>query len=306
MQKIIFSVIALILFGLNLKAHPASGIVVDKLGNVYFVYTGKGVAKISHEGVMTYVSKSVDGHWLCLDEKGIFSNSQPKYFNRITPNGTKPALIFAGGGSPIMIHRDGKFYYCGSEQGNMHPGALSLIQETPDNHLTLFGPELENNLKKLHDGIMGLASGSDNSIYISCWNSLLKIGMDGRIIKIVHPVEVTDCDEDPADHKETNRGLPLLRGIDADSIGNVYLAATSCHCLIKMNPDGRIQTILKAERPWTPTGVAVRNGNIYVLEYTNANGPAKEGWFPRVRKIDKNGNISLLIDLSKDSVKSTH
>jgi hypothetical protein len=49
---------------------------------------------------------------------------------------------------------------------------------------------------------------------------------------------------------------------------------------------------------WTPTGVAVRNRNVYVLEYTNANGPATEGWFPWVRKIDKDGRVTVLADLS--------
>jgi hypothetical protein len=35
-----------------------------------------------------------------------------------------------------------------------------------------------------------------------------------------------------------------------------------------------------------------------VLEYTNANGPATEGWFPRVRKIDKAGKVMMVADLS--------
>jgi hypothetical protein len=39
--------------GFNASAHPGTGIVVDKYGNVYFIYTGVGVAKISVDGKLT-------------------------------------------------------------------------------------------------------------------------------------------------------------------------------------------------------------------------------------------------------------
>ena len=153
-------------------------------------------------------------------------------------------------------------------------------------------------MTQLNDGITGMVAAPDSSLYLACWNSLLRVTMDGKVTTLFHPVPVSDCDEDPADHREANRGIPLLRGIDVDSDGTIYVAATSCHCLLKMTSDHKIKTILKAERPWTPTGVAVRNKNVYVLEYTNANGPATEGWFPRVRKIDKDGRVTVLADLS--------
>jgi hypothetical protein len=55
---------------------------------------------------------------------------------------------------------------------------------------------------------------------------------------------------------------------------------------------------MKSERPWSPTGVAVHRGDIYVLEYTNANGGANQGWRPRVRKLGSNGAITTLADIS--------
>ncbi|HEY2582215.1 MAG TPA: hypothetical protein VGI43_10415 [Mucilaginibacter sp.] len=280
------------------SAHPASGIVVDKYGNVYFIYSGVGIEKISADGKLTCIHKATDGHWMCLDEKGIFSQAQPKYFERVTPDRVRPAIIFAGGGSPIVINNDGNFYYCGGQNGDLHPGGKTLVRETPGKRQTIFAPTLENTLDNLNDGITGLAAGPYGSLYAACWNSLLKVSMDGKVTILAHPVKVTDCDEDPADHKEVNRGIPLLRGIAVDSAETVYVAATSCHCLLRITPDGKIKTILKVERPWSPTGVAVRNGNIYVLEYTNANGPGTEGWVPRVRKIGKDGKVTVIADLS--------
>ena len=278
--------------------HPGTGIVVDKNGNVYFIYSGVGVGKISPDGKLSWIQHEKDGHWLCLDEQGFFSQAKPKYFDRITPNGVKPTILFAGGGSPILVNRDGYFYYCGGEHGDLNPGGKSLVKESVSQQQTLFPPALEDSLDKLNDGITGLATAPDGSIYLACWNSLLKVAMDGKITILLHPVPVKDCDEDPADHREANRGIPLLRGIDVDSSGTVYAAATSCHCVVKFEQDKRLSTVLKAERPWSPTGVAIRNGSIYVLEYTNANGLRTEGWYPRVIKIDQHGKISTLVDLS--------
>src|SRR3984893_15410104 len=245
---LIFAIVLLLvgLCGYTALAHPGSGIVADKYGNVYFIYSGVGVVKISVDGKLTYIHKATDGHWMCLDEQGIFSQTQPKYFERITPKGMKPAIIYAGGGSPIVVNRDGNFYYCGGQKGDMHPGAKTLVRETPGKQQTLFAPTVENTLNELNDGITGLAAGSDSSLYTACWNSLLKVTMNGKVTILVHPVVVNECDEDPADHREANRGIPLLRGIDVDSSGTVYVAATSCHCLLKITSDGEIKTILKA------------------------------------------------------------
>ena len=42
-------------------AHPASGIVVNTNGEVFFVYTGKGACKIEAQGGLTYIHR--DTRW---------------------------------------------------------------------------------------------------------------------------------------------------------------------------------------------------------------------------------------------------
>jgi hypothetical protein len=296
MKKLILFVI-FFQFGIAFS-HPGTGIIIDKSGNIYFIHTGVGIAKYSENGGLTYIYKSVDGHWMCLDEDGFFSKVQPVHFQRITGYGVKPTIIYAGGGSPIVIGNDGNLFYCGSENGNFNPGAKTLVRETPQHKLTILSPQLEDTLNKLHDGITGIASDA-SGLYLACWNSLIRVNLEGAITVLGHPIKVPDCDEDPADHNAANRGIPLLRGIAVDSHGIIFAAATSCHCLLRITPNGKVETILKSERPWSPTGVTVDGGNIYVLEYTNANGPRSEGWKPRVRKIDKDGKITIIVDLSK-------
>src|SRR6185369_18010545 len=84
-------------------AHPASGIVVNGKGEVFFIHTGHGVGTIDAEGKLTYIHKvKGGGHWLALDREGKFpTNAFPQLFERITPSGIKPALLYASGGAPF-------------------------------------------------------------------------------------------------------------------------------------------------------------------------------------------------------------
>jgi formylglycine-generating enzyme len=281
-------------------AHPASGIVVDARGRVYFVYSGKGVVRIETSGTLTNIHEDTGGHWLALDATGAFARVTPKQFERITPYGAVPALIFASGGSPLVVGPDGRLYYGsnGSQPDALAPGAMAVARLSADGQQEIFAPLLHQKLTDLKDGITGLAAGQDGSIYVATWNGILVLDGNGSVARIVDPVTVNDCDSDPADHNPANASSPLLRGLGVDSRGNIYVAATSCHRVVKIASDGRMTSVLKSERPWSPTGVVVRGEEIYVLEYTNANGPRTEGWHPRVRKRAADGTWTTLVSVA--------
>jgi sugar lactone lactonase YvrE len=280
------------------SAHPSSGIVVDPMGNVFFQDIVGGVIwKIDDQGKLSKYSDVKGGHWLALDANGSFSLATPKYYRRITPDGVKPALIHADGGAPLVVHSDGSLYYASGDQDDK-PGGLALMSETPGGQRTAFAPALTKALHQIDDGITGLASGPDGSLYVASWTGVFKVNWDGTVRTVAHPIKVKDCDEDRADHKASSR-LPYLRGLAVGSDGTVYAAATSCHCLIKITPEGQVETVLKAERPWSPTGVAIHGRDVYVLEYTNANGPATEGWRPRVRKLEQGVKVTTLATISQ-------
>jgi sugar lactone lactonase YvrE len=150
----------------------------------------------------------------------------------------------------------------------------------------------------LGEGVFGLAAGPNGSVYASSWDAIFKVSSNGTVATVVHPVIVKDCDEDRADHKPTNR-LLYLRGIAVDETGTIYAAATSCHRVLKIAPDGKGESALRAERPWSPTGVALHGGAVYVLEYTNANGGADDGWQPRVRKLGRDGRVTTLATITR-------
>src|SRR5687768_10913350 len=76
----IIAVIFLFSASSTVFSHPSSGIVVNELGEVLFVHSTRGLAKVQRDGKLTYVHESTGGHWLCLDRQGHFSHTQPKHF----------------------------------------------------------------------------------------------------------------------------------------------------------------------------------------------------------------------------------
>ena len=286
------TLLALLLFLLPAGAHPASGIVVDRQGNIFFIDSRHAVYRIDPHHTTTIVKSVSDGHWLALDELGRFAHANPKYFERLTPLGAIPVLIYAGGGAPITVAGDGALYY-GSGESNgdpMFPGGLDLSRIQPSGKQSNVSDTLRKFLASWDDGVTALAAGPDQSVYVGTWTGLLKVSSLGAVAVIKRPLTIPECDVDFADHKPGNK-LPFVRGVAVLPDGTIFAAATSCHAVVRISRSGDIETILRSERPWSPTGLALHGRDLYVLEYTNANGPATEGWRPRIRMIDPAGHV---------------
>jgi hypothetical protein len=287
------------------SAHPGSGIVVDSQGRVYFVETGNPDARfpgfiweVDAQGKLTPIHRT-GAHWLTLDVNGSFARAalggwfrqrRTPWLQRVEAHESGPALIQADG-CPIVVNRDGNLYYASGESPGQG-GGIQVTRLSPEGNLTLLVPDLSATARRL-GGIKGLASGPDGSLYVAYPKAIQRITLDGRVTTLADPVVVSDCDKDvPPGEAE-----PFLRGLAVNSDGVVYAAATGCHCVVKVTPDGRVSTVLKAERPWSPTGVAVRGEDVYVLEYPNS--PERVDWLPRVRKLDRDGNVTTLVTISR-------
>ena len=270
-------------------AHPGSGIVVDERGNVFFQDSAaRTIWQIDPNGKLSAYSDKFGGHWMALDAKDRFSQSAVKLIESIPPTGGSPVLIIADGGAPITINSEGHLYY-GLSVLSDGKVAVGITRISPDGKQESFVPAFAKAIEKL--GVTGLASGRDGTVYAACLTDVIKLQTNGTFTTVASCAALSDCDADAP--------TPFLRGLDVDASNVVYAAASGCRCVVKISPAGKVETVLKAERPWSPTGVAVHGGDVYVLEYTNANGAFKEGWLPRVRKLARDGTVTTLATISE-------
>ena len=198
---------------------------------------------------------------------------------------TPEASLVQADGQPIVAHRDGSLYYA--------KGNLELIRLTADGRLTPIAPTLDS--ERL-GGIKGLAFGPDDTLYVACPSAILKVGTNGAISTLVQAISVPDCDPEfpPGMPKEQS---PFLRGLAVDAQGTVYAAATGCRAVVKITANGQTTVALRAERPWSPTGVAISSDEVYVVEYEHPHSAKREEWVPRVRKLARDGKVTTLVSL---------
>jgi len=271
------------------SAHPGSGIVVDERGNVFFQDSvARTIWRINPDGKVSAHHDKLGGHWMTLDGKDRFARAETKLVERIPSREGSPALIVADGGAPIVLNAMGDLYY-GLNVSPDGKVAVGMTRISANGTQSEFAPSFAKEIEKL--GITGLASGLDGTVYAACLTAVFKLSTNGMFTRLASLVQPPECDSDAA--------TPFLRGLDIDANGTVYAAACGCRCVVKISPNGKVETVLKAERPWSPTGVAVQNGELYVLEYTNANGAATEGWLPRVRKLAPGGRVTTLANISE-------
>ena len=280
-----------LLVGMTASAHPGSGIVIDKDGQIYFTDTGKGVWKIDTKGTLTYIPAS-KFHWMTIDPIGYFAESQKNFgehFERVTPQSSKPALIMCSH-FPLVINKDGNIYYADARHSS-----TKIVRRTPDGKESVLASD------KIFEFISGIAAGQDGSIYITeasnpNANTIRKITMSGTVSIIATFVGKAAND------------LPLetvpsyCRGLAVDAQGFIYVAATGSRSVLKISPQGKVSTLLQEPSPWTPTGVTVFNGEVYVLEWHDvvaSDLEVRTAYIPRVRKIGIDGKITTLATVSR-------
>ncbi len=297
MIRTVVAVMLCVMLATEVFAHPGSGIVVDKDGQVFFTDTGRGVWKIDVAGSLTYLPAS-RFHWLAIDEAGSFAESQKSFgewFERVTPQGFKPVLIISSD-FPLTTGKDGNIYYA-----NTRPGRARIIRRTPG------GTESVLASNESFPGISDIAAGPDGSIYVTDASRpgatiIQKITTNGKL-SVFAGADILAKGRDRAVVSPPEAEAGYCRGLAVDLAGTVYVASTGDRRVIKVTSGGSASTILQTPAPWSPTGVTVFRGEVYVLEWQDvplSQTEVREAWIPRVRKIGRDGKVTTLATISRE------
>src|SRR5437879_2551033 len=284
--------VAMVLFPASIMAHPGSGIVVDRRGEVYFIDTGAGVWKIDLQGKLTQLP-GPKFHWMAIDSDDRFRTTELPTGARgdITRVGATPTLLVASD-FPIAISSSGNLYYPSYSSGS----SLQMMELTPAGRTSVL-----TNLSAARGGdlrhVNGLTAGPDGSLYYSEDNAIGRINARGQVSTVIANLTLPTCVSIPG----TTR--PMLRGLAADSQGTIYVAASGCGSVLKVSSRGQVTTLLQLQSPWTPTAVALFGSDVYVLEYlqTAASMEPEDrlAWLPRVRRITADGHGSIIASVDR-------
>lgn len=292
LRRRVFLAIAFVsLLATSALGHPGSGILVDRLGQIYFIDTGSGLWKIDTRGAVSHLS-NLRNHWIALDPNDRFTQQRlPTDPGRdwvITAASSNPTMLISTD-FPLVIGPDGNLYYPSARETNARllransSGGISTVITFPR---SVAGAAL--------GWINGLTTGPAGSLYYTENNSVRRIAADGRVTTIA---TVSALAADPRIPGVEQR--PYLRGLKVDANGVVYVADNGDARVLKITPDGKITTLIQLESPWAPTDVAIFGDIVYSLEYLHTPGDERLEWMPRVRKITADGKSTVIMTVDQ-------
>jgi hypothetical protein len=294
------------------SAHPAWGVYVDPQGQVYFSDL-ETIWKVDARGRLSVFRAAAAGegarhtHEINGDEAGNVYGEDSMYepatgrytaaLWKMTPSGAFSYVLAPGEapkGMSIWRGRDGSTY--ASLRRNDARG-LMLLKRGADGTVAVLAGDKDaagRVQQEILYGAGGMAFGADGTLYFAGGASVMKMTPDG----IVSPFALDIPGEGAASDNSANAPRssasaprPGILGIAVDTGGDVYAADHAGRRVIKVTPRGEVSTLARAEQPWIPTGVAVRDGNVYVLE---AGTPSGGHLNARVRKLSPDGRATLL------------
>ena len=305
------ALLAIIVLGFSFPAtagaHPASGIVLDRAGNIYFSDL-ETIWKIDANGKLSVFRPGVSGrhvHELAIDEHDNIYGADISYLSqrwisdiwKMTPEGKLEYLLEPTDKPPramsIWRDREGNSYFI--DQNNHTKAQTLLLRRAPDGKvITLagggYGQADGKGTSARFSSVGGVAFGADGSLYLADGASVRRVAMDGTVVTLAKDLDVRTRDDKPA---LFGGSYGSLAGLAVDAVGNVYVADAGNRRLFKIDREGKTDVLLRTDPPYFPNGVvAGPGGDIYVLEVGFTLPSSWSG--PRVRKITQGGKSTIL------------
>ena len=304
LKSAVLSVLFLLLGSTNVFSHPWGGLVVDSQGNIYFTFIAPFVDdnhyacvwEIDEEQSLNQVLQSAFSPSDIIVSRSpsrtIFaaerSGSSGGYQARLWAiDGSNKKAIIDPTNDPSVFHIQA---YAVSDDGTIFFAKDDQLFKT-----NKAGSVSQVALKEAFQRIDDLAWGLDNKLYILDRGSIKIVEEDSSVTILAEGLKEENPEGLPFD------GANILFDLAVDKQGYVYVAYYGNRRTLKVSPDGKVSVLLYAEGPWSPHGVDVFNGEVYVLESTIGVPKWWEFWkkdiiIPRVRKVSSGGQVSTVFE----------
>lgn len=286
---------------------PTTGIVAAADGTVYFVDSfHRTVWRVSKDGEKTAFVTGTNGKSLQIDEHGnIYGTHEADRGQLILWRADPAGNVIEIGRTAVPEHHGHAFVLddggdvIGWTGNGKRTGVRVWRARDRERHL-LAGGEWG-----LRDGaganarffpIGAMVQGEDGTLYVTSGPTIRRIAQDGAVTTVAKGEKLL-----------TARGSLLSRllgevqghltGIALDCDGTIYVANTARDAVIRVEPGGKVTEVVTTDGSWTPTGVAVSERALYVLEY----GPGV-----RVRKIDVDGGATIVAIVRTNRAVAAH
>jgi hypothetical protein len=288
------------------RAHPGTGIVVDGQGRVYFTDL-KRIWRWEPGGRVTAVVEGKHSHAIRLDASGNLEGEDLTYDSaagrwwtsawRLDPGGAVRDTAPPAEGFPFLftpaVALEGARYY--ARVDNNRRDVSEIHRRAPDGRTqVLAGGDygFRDGLgREARFGPIGaIAVGPGGVLYVTDDVSVRRVTPEGRVTTLARGGRLL---------KSTflARLLGLgersgyLMGIAVDPGGNAFVANYGGRRVVRVSSTGEIRSLIEQSGPWSPTGVALSGGDVYVLEAGTVPG---NGDSVRVRRLRSGETVTTL------------
>lgn len=295
-------------------AHPASGIVLDRDGNIYFSDL-ETIWKIDTNGKLSVFRPGVSGrhvHELAIDDQDNIYGADLSYESekfvsdiwKMTAAGAIEYLLEPTDKPPrgmsIWRDREGNNYFV--DQNNHTKTQTLLLRRTPAGKVTTlaggaYGHADGKGTAAKFSSVGNIAFGPDGDLYVSDGATVRKVAMDGTVVTLAEGLDARTKEDKPT---LFGGSYGNLAGVAVDALGNVYVADAGNRRLFKIDREGKATVLLRTDAPYFPNGVVVApGGDIFVLEVGFTLPPSWSG--PRVRKLSTDGKSTILATVGTEA-----
>jgi len=292
----------------DVKPHPAWGIVVDANRQIYFSDL-ETIYKIDSLGKLSIFRAGVSGrhvHDLTIDADGniygwenVYEPRTEKHlraFWKMSPKGEFTEIVSLTENPPsgMSIWRDAVGNTYSVEPWNNEKKEAKIIKRAIDGKTNVFAGGkygyLDGRKEKAEFSVItDMAFGKDNAIYLTNGDKIRKIDKFGMVKTINHSETLTKNQEDPESSQ--------FFGLDVNEESSVFAADFNNRRLLKISSDGKVSTLLKSEKDWSPIGVATFGDEVYVLEVRPYTSSIHTG--NRVLNISPTGKSTVIATLEE-------